>query len=75
MIDIPKPLHLPDAPPRKEYAAPDMFEFLAAIPDFEDRGVEHTAPCPCGGTIHAIRSTYNGHLHARCDKCKSTLME
>lgn len=58
-----------------EYIAPDLLEFMAAIPDFKERGVEHTAPCPCGGTIHAIRSEYNGHLHARCDRCKSALME
>ena len=57
------------------YIAPSLLEFLAAIPDFDERGIEHTAPCPCGGTIHAIRSTYNGHLHARCDKCKAALIE
>lgn len=59
----------------EDYIAPNIIEFMCSIPDFEDRGVEHTAPCPCGGTIHAIRSTYNGHLHARCDKCKAMLVE
>lgn len=59
----------------EDYIAPNIIEFMCSIPDFTDRGVEHTAPCPCGGTIHAIRSTYNGHLHAHCDKCKCTLME
>lgn len=54
---------------------PELLEFIVAIPDFQDRGVEHTAPCPCGGTIHAIRAEYNGHLHARCDKCGAALIE
>lgn len=52
----------------------EVIDFLKAIPDFEDRGVEHTAPCPCGGTIHAIRAVYNGHLHAFCDKCEMRMM-
>ena len=58
-----------------EYIAPSVLEFIRAIPDFEDRGTEHTAPCACGGTIHATRSTYNGHLHAYCDKCGARLIE
>lgn len=55
----------------------DFFDWLAAVPEIpnDERGVEHTAPCPCGGTIRAIRSRYNGHLHAWCDKCKWRLME
>lgn len=52
----------------------DIEDWLRAVPDFEDRGVEHTAPCPCGGTIHAIRSTYNGHIRAWCDKCDTRMM-
>lgn len=59
----------------EEYIAPDIIEFISAIPVFEDRGVEHTSQCPCGGTIHAIRAEYNGHLHAYCDKCGSRLIE
>lgn len=51
------------------------FERLQAIPKFDDRGVEHYGKCPCGGTITAIRNTYNGHIHASCDKCKFRLME
>lgn len=46
-----------------------FFERLKAIPEFEDRGIYHYGNCPCGGTIVAIRSTYNGHLHVRCEKC------
>lgn len=41
----------------------------------DEWGVEHKAQCSCGGTITAIRSTENGHLHARCDKCGFRLME
>lgn len=59
----------------EEYIAPDIFDFIVAIPYFTDRGVEHTAPCPCGGTIHAARAEYNGHLHAYCDKCGARLIE
>ncbi len=57
------------------YIAPSILEFIRAIPDFDDRGILHTAPCTCGGTIHATRSTYNGHLHAYCDKCGARLIE
>ena len=59
----------------EDYIAPEILDFLSAIPDFEERGIEHTAPCPCGGTIHATRAKYNGHLHAYCDKCGARLIE
>lgn len=58
-----------------DYIAPEIIDFLKAVPDFDDRGVEHTAPCPCGGTIHAIRALYNGHIKAWCDKCDMRMME
>ncbi len=54
---------------------PTIFDYLKAIPNFKDRGVKHTTPCPCGGTITAIRSTCNGHLHAECDTCDFKLHE
>ena len=57
------------------YIAPEIIQFLSAIPDFDERGVEHTAPCHCGGTIHATRAKYNGHLYAYCDKCKARIIE
>ena len=38
-------------------------------------GKKYTSKCPCGGTITAIRSTYNGHLQASCDKCDFSMME
>jgi len=53
----------------------DIFDFMRAIPKFEDRGEVHTAPCPCGGTIKAIRSVNNGHLTAKCDGCGRRVME
>lgn len=53
----------------------DIEDWLMAVPDFEDRGVEHTAPCPCGGMIHAVRAEYNGHIRAWCDKCNMRIME
>lgn len=60
---------------RKERLDPRIIDWLKAVPDFEDRGVEHTAPCPCGGTIHAVRAEYNGHIRAWCDKCNMRMME
>ena len=53
----------------------EVIEYLKAIPNFKDRGVIHTAPCPCGGTLTAVRSTYNGHLHVECDTCDFALHE
>lgn len=59
----------------KDRLPTELLDFIKAIPDFDERGVEHTAPCPCGGTIHAARAEYNGHLHAYCDKCGARLIE
>lgn len=36
--------------------------------------VEFTCPV-CGGKAVAVRSTYNGHIHASCSKCGSGVME
>ncbi len=54
----------------------ELFDFLKAIPDIPNnvRGKWYKSKCYCGGTIKAIRSTYNGHLRAWCDKCGSRLM-
>lgn len=52
--------------------------FLEAIPNIPKGlwGVPYTAKCPlCDGTITAERSSYNGHLHASCDKCGMILVE
>lgn len=32
-------------------------------------------PCDCGGTLTIEKSSYNGHIHARCDKCDKCLMQ
>lgn len=53
----------------------DLFEFLAAIPDMPKKGIWYYAKCPCGGKIKASRSTYNGHLFAMCEDCKTKLIE
>lgn len=60
---------------REEEDLTPFFERLQAIPKFDDRGVKHYGECPCGGKITAIRSTYNGHLHAECDSCGWSLCE
>ena len=54
-----------------------IFNYISAIPDIprNDRGKEYKSKCPCGGTLTSIRSRYNGHLHAKCDKCRFCLME
>lgn len=54
-----------------------IFERMERVPNIPKDvwGKEYTSECVCGGTITAIRSTYNGHLHARCDKCGYKLME
>lgn len=46
-----------------------IFDKIRCIPDFTDTGVQHFSTCTCGGKITSIRSTYNAHLHASCDKC------
>lgn len=54
-----------------------MLEFWKSIPNIPEnvRGKEFKSKCFCGGTITAMRSTYNGHLWARCDKCDRRLMQ
>ena len=43
--------------------------------DPNEWGHEQKSTCPCGGTITAIRSEFNGHYHAACDKCGWRMME
>lgn len=49
----------------------NLFDWIKLVPKIpiDERGVTHTGKCRCGGTISAVRSTYNGHLRASCDKC------
>lgn len=56
-----------------------LMKALMAIPEipFNVRGVKKHSKCPfCpDGTLTAVRTLYNGHLHVNCDKCKFRLME
>ncbi len=55
----------------------DAIKWVQLVPDIprDVRGKEYTSECNCGGTIHAVRSTFNGHIHAKCDKCRMCMME
>lgn len=55
----------------------DIFVYLKAIPDIskEDYDKVIETPCPCGGTLQCERTSYNGHLRAKCDKCGFDLVE
>ena len=60
---------------RKE--SDEVFAWLYCVPDIpqNERGVEYTAPCTCGGTIKAVRSGSNGHLRAWCESCGMKMRE
>ena len=64
----------PEEVKRASDALMEVLKVAPVIP-FDERGVEHKGKCTCGGTITAIRSTYNGHYHASCDKCGWRMME
>lgn len=44
------------------------------IPEEWGKIVEYTCPI-CGGTVKCVRSDYNGHIHAKCEKCDMAVME
>lgn len=52
---------------------------LGAMPDIPDDkkywGKTYQSQCVCGGIITAMRSTYNGHIRAKCDKCEWSIIE
>ena len=54
-------------------------DYLEAVPVIPNKpklwGVLYTSKCPCGGNIKAVRSTLNGHMTAKCDKCGFLMME
>ena len=54
-------------------AVRENFKRLNCVPEIPDEkeywGKKYTSTCVCGGTITAIRSTLNGHIRAKCDKC------
>ena len=49
--------------------------FLKNIPKDMKRGEYYEWTCGCGGTARGEKSSYNGHLHAHCDKCGVGIME
>lgn len=64
----------------------DIFEVLSAVfkqlpedaCEEQNRGKEYIIKCPypdCNGHVHVVHSLYNGHMHAKCDKCKFVMME
>lgn len=53
----------------------EFFAYLEALQKAIEAD-EHDFTCPiCGGEAHWERSEYNGHIHSRCEQCKTTLME
>lgn len=54
-------------------------DWIDAVPMIPNKpklwGITYTSKCPCGGEIVAVRSTLNGHLCAKCEKCKFIMME
>lgn len=51
------------------------FAFIEAITEAENNG-KNDFICPiCGGTAHFERARSNGHLHAKCDGCRTRIME
>lgn len=44
------------------------------IPEEWGKKVKYICPV-CGGTVRCARSDYNGHIHARCEKCGMGVME
>ena len=40
------------------------------------KGIEYKFECPiCKGQANAIKSTYNGHLWAKCDNCDMQVIQ
>ena len=54
-----------------------LIETLKRVPNIPQnlRGVKYETECTFGGTLTAVRSAYNGHLHVCCDKCGVKIIE
>ncbi len=53
----------------------EIFAFLEAQHDAEEKG-KHEFTCPiCGGQAEWQRSNYNGHIRAWCKGCNFKMME
>ena len=57
----------------------EQMAHLEAMPDIPNEknywGKTYQSECVCGGIITAMRSTVNGHLRAKCDRCGWNMIE
>ena len=55
----------------------DFLKFLEVANDIvKEKGKEYQLKCPlCRGNAKAYKSTYNGHLWAKCEKCDMNIIE
>lgn len=55
----------------------DFLEFFEIANDtVKERGKEYKFECPvCKGVAEGFKSTYNGHLWAKCEKCNMNVIE
>lgn len=55
----------------------DFFKFINKANEVcVERGKFYDFECPlCKGQAKAIKSSYNGHLHAECKQCDMLVME
>ena len=46
----------------------DIFDYIKAMPEIPNKKknweIQYQSTCPCGGTLTAMRSTYNCHIRA-----------
>ena len=63
---------------RKDIATQTIEFAEAAVKACENKenGKKYEFECPlCGGTAKASKSTYNGHVCAKCEKCDFSFIE
>jgi hypothetical protein len=55
----------------------EFLKFIEVANDIcKERGKEYKFECPiCKGNAHAIKSDYNGHLWAKCEKCDMNVQQ
>ena len=61
----------------KDEEIKDFLKFLKVADDtVKEKGKEYEFECPiCKGKARGIKSTYNGHLWAKCEKCDMNIIE
>ena len=65
----------------KDQATNEMFQRMMAFVEVADGVCEkcdtiYTFVCPiCQGEAKAIKTSYNGHLRAKCDSCGYAMMQ